>query len=1298
MESMLKSRAVLLGAVLIGLAAPQQSPGQVLFSDNFDADTSANWNLFEASGNGTPDYTAQFGFDYSATAYTANGVTGTIPPAPSSDGTTRGLKLTVNKDGTGSPAAVSLYPNGQSFTGNYALRFDLWLNYNGPAYGGSGSTEHALFGINHVGDKVNWDNATALSDGIWFSVSGEGGAGISTISDYNGYAGDGVTARVRFDATSAGMLDRDQDGNPEREVNPNQPAGYPLKLMFPSPTFESAGAPGKRWVQVEVRQQLDEFGTPWVTWLMDGYVIAEHDQGSVFGQLQGNVMIGLMDYFSSIANPAEDNFAIFDNVRVVNLDGEASNPVVSIASSDFMAVESGGDLAEFTLSRTGDLSSALTVGLRVSGTAEAGVDYEALPVSVTIPAGADSVSVTLTPLDDASGEADETIFVTLEGSQEYEVREGLFVQIDLGDDGDVPTATLEVIRPVAYELNASGSAKVQVRLSTPSFQDTFVAFTTGGTAVSGTDYASLANSVVILAGETTGAIEIVPINNFVVDGDRTVTVTLAAGDGYTLGTDVEGSVTIRNDDREEGTELFAEDFDTNVSANWVVNQGPSDGLADFFFDYSLAGIPPAPRSSGTTRGLLLQANLSSAVFGGLSVSPADQNFTGNYRLEFDMWLNYNGPLNGGGSGSTQVTGAGIGTAGLTPQWPGGVQDSVWFGVTGDGGSGVDFRAYSSAASTGYTDGSGVFAAGTGAGVRNNTHPYYAQFGNEEAPIGQQFYPSQTGATLVGSVGFQWRDVAITKIGNQITWEIDGLKIATVDASEVALGGGNILFNHFDINASVSADFDAQDLLFGLIDNVRVVALEAQAELPVVSITATDAAAGEAEGDAGIVVISRTGDTSSALTVGLQAGGTAVGGVDYTVLPSVVIIGAGEAEASLEIQPIDNSTVDGDRSVVVTLLPGAEYTVSASGGATVIISDDDELPQGTVLFEEDFGAGASANWTVNQGPSDGVADFAFDYSTVGIPPAPNSTDGSTIGLKLQANVSSGVFGGLSVSPTGQSFSGDYRLRLDMWLNYNGPVNGGGAGSTQVTGAGIGTAGTSPQWAGGTQDSVWFGTTGDGGSTVDYRAYSSAANSGYTDASGVFAAGTTTGVRNSNHEYYSAFGGVPAPTSQLDLFAGQTGLTAAGAQGFQWRDVVIQKIGNEISWSIDGQLIATVDASTVTLGGGNILLNHFDINGSASSDLNASLLLFGLIDNVRVEAIPSGGATPQITSIQVIDSNVQIDFTASPADAPENFVLESSADVNVGYADVTTATITQVSPGQFRAVASLDGAQQFYRIQR
>jgi hypothetical protein len=279
-----------------------------------------------------------------------------------------------------------------------------------------------------------------------------------------------------------------------------------------------------------------------------------------------------------------------------------------------------------------------------------------------------------------------------------------------------------------------------------------------------------------------------------------------------------------------------------------------------------------------------------------------------------------------------------------------------------------------------------------------------------------------------------------------------------------------------------------------------------------------------------------------------------------------------------------------------------------------------------LYIDNFEVDPTANWTMNGGPSDESANFFFDYSTVGIPKAPNSAlaDG-TRGMKLQANLSGGIFSGMSVSPNGQSFVGDYRVVFDWWSNFNGPFPAGGSGSTNLSTYGVGTAGTTAQWPGGAWDSVFFGATGDGGTTNDYRAYSNGSGGApgaiWAETSGVYAAGNTAGVTNGSHAYYASLGGNSAPAAQLALYPQQTGATAAGAPGERWHQVVLSKTSTEVKWSVDGLLIATIPLSqAVTMGGNNILFGHSDINPGSSTDVNDVNLLFTLVDNVVVVPEP------------------------------------------------------------------------------
>jgi hypothetical protein len=268
-------------ALVVGVCVEDiATDGVTLFTDDFDAGTSGlHWNLQTSSS----DYTADFGFDYSVHG---------IPPAPhAAGGTTVGAKFTVNNnDGNPGAEALSAYPGGFAASGDFALRFDMWINYNGGSGGGTGSTEFMVAGVGHGGTQVIWPNNPA-ADGVSFAVTGEGGAS----EDYRAYAGP-TQYTLGSGVYTAGSL-------------AHQDSYY--QTLFPSPPFETGGVPGKRWVEVEIRRVDDR-----VEWRIDDGLLAAVS-GVAAGA--GNVMIGYMDIFASLANPAADNFIIYDNIRVVEI-------------------------------------------------------------------------------------------------------------------------------------------------------------------------------------------------------------------------------------------------------------------------------------------------------------------------------------------------------------------------------------------------------------------------------------------------------------------------------------------------------------------------------------------------------------------------------------------------------------------------------------------------------------------------------------------------------------------------------------------------------------------------------------------------------------------------------------------------------------------------------------------------------------------------------------------------------------------------------------------------------------------
>ena len=282
------------------------------FSDDFDGYTSPNsvtstgttngYKIFFRAASGATDFKAIFGFNYASVTYPT-----AIPPAPHSvGGTTKGLYLTVNKDATAAAAAVNLYPVGLAVGGNFALKFDLWINWRDPLT----STEHALFGINHSGNVTNRVGQSP-SDGLFFALEGEADstATSATLRDESVFRGGGSGVPVL-------MTTNNTTFGPTPPLAPQFDNTNPgLVSLFPSQNIPGygttpAGTAGLRWLSGEVRQEFNL-----ITWLLNGVAIAQYTNTT--GYTNGNILIGYNDHFNSIGD--SNNFAIFDNLRVESL-------------------------------------------------------------------------------------------------------------------------------------------------------------------------------------------------------------------------------------------------------------------------------------------------------------------------------------------------------------------------------------------------------------------------------------------------------------------------------------------------------------------------------------------------------------------------------------------------------------------------------------------------------------------------------------------------------------------------------------------------------------------------------------------------------------------------------------------------------------------------------------------------------------------------------------------------------------------------------------------------------------------
>ncbi|MGN6554578.1 MAG: Calx-beta domain-containing protein [Verrucomicrobiota bacterium] len=282
---------------------------QVLFSDRFETtDSATNYLVLATDLTGGSDYSAQFAYDYSVDG---------VPIAPNGPTTSSlGLKITANKTGTASAAVVNLIPTNVVASGNFALRFELYMQWDSLSSQG----EYALAGINHTGTLTNWISHGSPSfnsgDGQFVTIVGndslvEGGAA-TLFTPTNSAGAVGIVDGTGLRGSERSKILADMLDNPPYGYIGNTNSG-----VFGC----DVGSSTKQWVDCE----LSQIGNR-VSFKANGATVLTYTNTSGF--TNGYVMIGYNDSYSGVSAIPSSYFAIFDNVRVVSLPSSVQ-PVIS---------------------------------------------------------------------------------------------------------------------------------------------------------------------------------------------------------------------------------------------------------------------------------------------------------------------------------------------------------------------------------------------------------------------------------------------------------------------------------------------------------------------------------------------------------------------------------------------------------------------------------------------------------------------------------------------------------------------------------------------------------------------------------------------------------------------------------------------------------------------------------------------------------------------------------------------------------------------------------------------------------
>ena len=554
-----------------------------------------------------------------------------------------------------------------------------------------------------------------------------------------------------------------------------------------------------------------------------------------------------------------------------------AQPAVSVAGGSSPVTE--GAAAAFTLTRTGDVSAALTVAVEVteSGAMLAGD----APTEVTFVAASATAALTLATVDDEAAEAASVLAVTVASGDGYTVAsEGASAEVTVADDDAAPVVT------TALALAVAENAMAVATLEATDTDTEDLAWSIAGGADAGAFTLTEAGALSFKASKDFEAADDA-------DGDGTYEVTVRVTDGANP---VDAALTVGLTDVDEIAPAL-----TAASVN-------ATALTLTFSEALDAASKPAADAFAVT--VAGDARTVDAV--ALSVSTVELTLASAVASGETVMVGYTAPTG----------------ANATP-----LKDASGNPVAGFSGEAVtnETPEPENSAPTGLPEISGT------------------------PKVGEVLTAStdaiEDGDGLDGvTFAYQW----LANDGQSDT-EIEDATGVTHEVAPAEVG------KTLKVRVTFTDDKGTEEVLTSA-------ATETVEALPVaVSIAA--AATPVTEGTDAVFTLTRTGDASAALTVGVSV---SVSGafLDGTA-PTETGFAAGASTATLRVATANDGTAEADGRISASIASGTGYVVtSGDGSAGVDVFDNDEAaPAVTVLWSADMTVVDYENGAIGAGSAD-----------------------------------------------------------------------------------------------------------------------------------------------------------------------------------------------------------------------------------------------------------------------------------------------------------------------------------------
>ena len=654
-----------------------------------------------------------------------------------------------------------------------------------------------------------------------------------------------------------------------------------------------------------------------------------------------------------------------------------ANPTVNITNKQNASEPSTQGV--FLIQRSGDnLSAPLTVKITIppvttldGSTGTSGVDYQALPTSVTFAAGQDKLELPVIPIDDKLPESVQTVKVSLVADPAYTIGSNQTASILITDDevvSVIPPGIAKTAAEAGYTIKkltnaGTGSPYYDISGSQAVWQEGAILdgslwlfngtetkkLSTGNTSPSSqkfgvgslvTDSASIDNGRVVWqqrVDETAPFVGTIGVDRtFFYDGTNTIDLGKAnskdkpniAGDRIVWTADdgihiysISAKTNILIPDSKDAVNV---EIDAGNSISWSqkVDTGRKDRFP--FYDQVLKLY------NGNQVIEVTKLDSGTDVF----AQPGSiQSFVSNNKV---VWAKANSNF------SNQELFLYDGSKNIKISEDLGVGNVVDFGIEGDR---VFYRAV---VSTGQT-----------------------AIGRDLPSIAARFYNIASGKTesvfekpVLSSDGIIYN--MPNSDGKNTAWTYGNIRGG---AHGIYLDDGTTRVSFQDptpgnLRSELFPEVSGSSVIFGINtvgkigeefylatkDNVNPVANN----VPTISIAAVDLNAAEtiagAPPNPGSISLKRTGDTSKSLVVYYQVSNTGIvtikgvptNGVDYELLSGNVTFAAGSADARVDINVIDDTLVEGDESLQFNIIADSSYVFNLESSIARLVITDNEI--------------------------------------------------------------------------------------------------------------------------------------------------------------------------------------------------------------------------------------------------------------------------------------------------------------------------------------------------------------------